>query len=88
MDSAGDVMGAARAATLPVTTVESGGAAGVIAAGIVGRAVGADDVISFDMGGTTAKAGIVRGGRPTSPTTSRSAARAATAARARAPGSR
>ncbi len=65
MDSAGDVMGAARAATLPVTTVESGGAAGVIAAGIVGRAVGADDVISFDMGGTTAKAGIVRGGHPT-----------------------
>ena len=27
-------------------------------------AVGADDVISFDMGGTTAKAGIVRDGRP------------------------
>jgi N-methylhydantoinase A len=64
MDSAGDVMSAARAAALPVATVESGGAAGVIAAGIVGTAVGAGDVISFDMGGTTAKAGIVRGGRP------------------------
>ena len=64
MDSAGDVMSAARAATLPVTTVESGGAAGVTAAGIVGRAVGADDVISFDMGGTTAKTGIVCRGRP------------------------
>ena len=36
-------------------------------------AVGADDVISFDMGGTTAKVGIVRDGRPErSPTTSRS----------------
>ncbi len=65
MDSAGDVMDAARAAALPVATVESGGAAGVIAAGIVGRAAGVGDVISFDMGGTTAKTGIVRGGRPT-----------------------
>jgi N-methylhydantoinase A len=64
MDSAGDVMTAARAAALPVATVESGGAAGVLAAGIVGRTVGGGDVISFDMGGTTAKAGIVRGGRP------------------------
>ena len=46
-------------------TVESGGAAGVIAAGIVGHTAGFDDVISFDMGGTTAKAGIVRHGAPT-----------------------
>jgi N-methylhydantoinase A len=64
MDSAGDVMTAARAAAHPVSTVESGGAAGVLAAGIVGRAAGAGDVISFDMGGTTAKTGIVRDGRP------------------------
>jgi N-methylhydantoinase A len=64
LNSAGDVMTAARAAVQPVATVESGGAAGVLAAGIVGRAAGAGDVISFDMGGTTAKAGIVRGGRP------------------------
>jgi N-methylhydantoinase A/oxoprolinase/acetone carboxylase beta subunit len=64
MDSAGDVMTASRAAALPVATVESGGAAGVLAAGLVGRAAGAGDVISFDMGGTTAKAGIVRDGRP------------------------
>src|SRR3954447_358545 len=64
MDSAGDVMTATRAAALPVATVESGGAAGVLAAGLVGRAAGVGDVISFDMGGTTAKAGIVRDGRP------------------------
>ena len=64
MDSAGDVMSATRAAAIPVATVESGGAAGVLAAGLVGRAAGAGDVISFDMGGTTAKAGIVRDGRP------------------------
>jgi N-methylhydantoinase A len=65
MESSGGVMSAARAARQPVLTVESGGAAGVIAAGIVGHAAGFDDVISFDMGGTTAKAGIVRHGRPT-----------------------
>jgi N-methylhydantoinase A len=63
MESSGGVMSATAAARRPVATVESGGAAGVIAAGIVGRAVGAVDVISFDMGGTTAKAGIVRDGR-------------------------
>ena len=64
MESSGGVMSAARAAQRPVLTVESGGAAGVIAAGIVGHAAGFDEVISFDMGGTTAKTGIVRGGVP------------------------
>ena len=34
------------------------------AAGLVGQLIGAPDVISFDMGGTTAKVGIVRDGRP------------------------
>ena len=34
------------------------------AAGLVGRLVGVPEVISFDMGGTTAKVGIVRDGRP------------------------
>jgi N-methylhydantoinase A len=64
MDSGGGVMSAALAARRPVYTVESGGAAGVTAAGLVGRLLGAGDVISFDMGGTTAKAGIVRDGHP------------------------
>jgi N-methylhydantoinase A len=64
MESSGGVMSAQAAARRPVATVESGGAAGVTAAGIVGRSVGAADVISFDMGGTTAKTGIVRNGSP------------------------
>jgi N-methylhydantoinase A len=64
MESSGGVMSAQAAARRPVATVESGGAAGVTAAGIVGRSVGVADVISFDMGGTTAKAGIVRDGSP------------------------
>ncbi len=64
MDSSGGVMSASLAARRPVRTLESGGAAGVTAAGLVGRLIGARDVISFDMGGTTAKVGIVRDGRP------------------------
>ncbi|MFL6242005.1 MAG: hydantoinase/oxoprolinase family protein [Acidimicrobiia bacterium] len=64
MESSGGVMSAQAAARRPVATVESGGAAGVTAAGIVGRSVGVADVISFDMGGTTAKTGIVRDGSP------------------------
>jgi len=64
MESSGGVMSAQAAARRPVATVESGGAAGVTAAGIVGRSVGVADVISFDMGGTTAKTGIVRAGSP------------------------
>jgi N-methylhydantoinase A len=64
MESNGGVMSAALAAKRPVSTVESGGAAGVIASGFIGGLLGADEVISFDMGGTTAKAGIVREGRP------------------------
>jgi N-methylhydantoinase A len=64
MESSGGVMSAQAAARCPVATVESGGAAGVTAAGIVGRSVGVANVISFDMGGTTAKTGIVRDGSP------------------------
>jgi N-methylhydantoinase A len=64
MDSSGGVMSASLAARRPVRTLESGGAAGVTAAGLVGRLIGAREVISFDMGGTTAKVGIVRDGRP------------------------
>ena len=57
-------VGARRPRAARCARVESGGAAGVTAAGLVGRLIGAADVISFDMGGTTAKAGIVRDGRP------------------------
>ena len=48
----------------PVTIVESGPASGVIAAAWLGDLVGRREVISFDMGGTTAKAGTVRGDVP------------------------
>ena len=63
MESSGGVISAQRAAARPIYTVESGGAAGVSAAGAIGKSAGVADVISFDMGGTTAKAGVLRNGR-------------------------
>ncbi|MBI4283825.1 MAG: hydantoinase/oxoprolinase family protein [Chloroflexi bacterium] len=48
----------------PAQIIESGPAAGVLAATYIGRLADYPDVISFDMGGTTAKAGIIKGGEP------------------------
>jgi N-methylhydantoinase A len=64
MQSSGAIMSASEAARRAAYAIESGPAAGVIAAAHVGRACGRRDVISFDMGGTTAKAGLVIDGRP------------------------
>ena len=49
---------------IPVQMIESGPAAGVLAAAHIGRMTGHLKVISFDMGGTTAKAGIIEDGEP------------------------
>lgn len=64
MQSNGGVMGADAARAKPVYMVESGPAAGVIAAAALARSLGIADVISFDMGGTTAKLGLIQGGAP------------------------
>ena len=64
MQSSGGVFGAGAAAQKPVFMVESGPAAGVIASANLGGVIGKDDVISFDMGGTTAKVGLIQGGTP------------------------
>ncbi|MCA9505081.1 MAG: hydantoinase/oxoprolinase family protein [Spirochaetaceae bacterium] len=64
MESSGGVMAAEVAAERAVATLESGGAAGVMAAARFASAYSLPRVISFDMGGTTAKAGVVRDGRP------------------------
>jgi len=53
MQSAGGIMPAAIAARLPVHTVLSGPAGGVIAAAEKGRSIGLDRIITFDMGGTS-----------------------------------
>jgi N-methylhydantoinase A len=64
MQSNGGVLTAEQAAERPVYIVESGPAAGVIAANFVAGSLGFKDVVSFDMGGTTAKAGLILDGQP------------------------
>ncbi len=63
MQSSGGVMSSASAKERPVYMVESGPAAGVIAAGAFAEPHGSRNVISFDMGGTTAKVGLIQDGR-------------------------
>jgi N-methylhydantoinase A len=62
MGSNGGVLEAAEAISMPAMAVESGPAAGVVAAALVARQTGRLDLLSFDMGGTTAKASLIRGG--------------------------
>lgn len=64
MQSSGGVMSVESAKLKPVYMVESGPAAGVIAAGAFAELHGYQHVISFDMGGTTAKVGLIQDGRP------------------------
>jgi len=48
----------------PVSMVESGPAAGVIASAFYGKLLGINNILSFDMGGTTAKAGAIKEATP------------------------
>lgn len=64
MESSGGIMAASVAAERAVATLESGGAAGVMAAARFARHHGLERVISFDMGGTTVKAGVIHRGVP------------------------
>jgi N-methylhydantoinase A len=64
MHSAGGLMTADAAVAKPAYIIESGPAAGVIAGAHVARLAGYQDVITVDMGGTTAKAAIIEAGEP------------------------
>lgn len=59
MGSSGGVFDAKEALRMPAAAVESGPAAGVVAAALVGRQLGIPNVLAFDMGGTTAKASVI-----------------------------
>ena len=63
MRSSGGVSSFERAAGAPITLLESGPVAGVTAAVELGRRLGFDDVLTLDIGGTTAKTSAVRKGR-------------------------
>ena len=63
MGSAGGVLDVPAALAMPAAAVESGPAAGVIAAQLIGKQLGLPNLLSFDMGGTTAKASLIENGR-------------------------
>src|SRR2546426_10710948 len=64
MLSSGGLTHVAEAQRTPVQMLESGPAAGAIAAAFFGRADSGGDLLAFDMGGTTAKLSLVDGGEP------------------------
>jgi N-methylhydantoinase A len=65
MQSNGGVMSPDTAKRTPVAMMESGPVGGVIASVHVGERAGYRDVITFDMGGTTAKSSLIRDADPT-----------------------
>jgi N-methylhydantoinase A len=62
VQSTGGLYEAAQAKSQCVRMLESGPAAGVIGTQALCRALGLDNAIAFDMGGTTAKAGVIHNG--------------------------
>jgi N-methylhydantoinase A len=63
MGSNGGVFEAAEGIAMPAMAVESGPAAGVVASALAARQAGRPNLITFDMGGTTAKASLIRDGK-------------------------
>lgn len=64
MQSSGGLATANMAMKMPAATIESGPATGVAAVAEWGRWLKRETLLSFDMGGTTAKAGMVIEGMP------------------------
>jgi N-methylhydantoinase A len=64
MLSSGGIIGAEVAARNPVRMIESGPAAGALAATYYAERLGLDRLLSFDMGGTTAKACLIEDRKP------------------------
>ena len=63
MQSSGGTLDIEHVIAKPATVVESGPAAGVVGAAHLGARAGYPDIITFDMGGTTAKAALIENGR-------------------------
>jgi N-methylhydantoinase A len=64
MSSSGGTVTLDTARKYPVRMLESGPAAGVLQSAMLGRQLDRPDLLSYDMGGTTAKGALVRGGEP------------------------
>jgi N-methylhydantoinase A len=67
--SGGGLMSVESAAAFPVRLVESGPAGGAIFAADLAKRYGRDRVLSFDMGGTTAKIALIENHTPATATT-------------------
>ena len=65
MQSNGGLTTAEAAAETPMHIIESGPAAGVVGVQALTRRIGVTKAISFDMGGTTAKASLIENGEVT-----------------------
>ena len=63
MGSHGGVISAERSCREPITLVESGPVGGCIGAARYGQLLGIDNLVAFDMGGTTAKCALIERGR-------------------------
>jgi N-methylhydantoinase A len=63
MGSHGGVIAAERGCAEPITLVESGPVGGCIGAASYGHLLGVDNLVAFDMGGTTAKCAMIERGR-------------------------
>ena len=64
MLSSGGIATMKTAISFPIRLLESGPAAGALAAATCGEACGAPNLVSFDMGGTTAKFCVIEKGKP------------------------
>ncbi|MCK8787907.1 hydantoinase/oxoprolinase family protein [Roseomonas sp. NAR14] len=64
MLSGGGITTVREAKAYPIRLIESGPAAGAMAASFLAKLAGLDKVVSFDMGGTTAKMCLVENGAP------------------------
>ena len=64
MTSGGGLTTLENAMQYPIRLVESGPAGGAILASAMGASLGYDEILSFDMGGTTAKIALINKGRP------------------------
>ena len=64
IQSSGGLTAPETAMELPIRFLESGPAGGAQATAFIGKKLGVADILSFDMGGTTAKACLIQGGKP------------------------
>jgi 5-oxoprolinase (ATP-hydrolysing) len=64
MQSSGGTATTETARRFPIRLLESGPAGGALVTAFFGERLGRPDLVAFDMGGTTAKICLVRGGRP------------------------